>query len=102
MRESRTSGAATAPTSSTATATTTPKNQPGRGALAVDALTDPRAEGNARAPGTQRQTGRRIVVKVKVQAKEELTAKATGKIKVNPTYKLRRRRSISQRARPRG
>ena len=59
------------------------------GALAVDALTDPRPEGNARAARTQRQTGRRIVVKVKVQAKEELTAKATGKIKVNPTYKLR-------------
>ncbi len=67
----------------------TPANGADTSSVAVDALSDPRAEGRARAARTQRQTGRRIVVKVKVQAKEELIAKATGKIKVNATYKLR-------------
>ena len=58
------------------------------GALAVDAVTVAKAEGQARAARTQRQTGPAIVVTVKVEAREELTAKATGKVKINPTYKL--------------
>jgi hypothetical protein len=58
------------------------------GAIAVDALTDTKADGKASAARTQRQTGKRIVVKVKVKANERLTVKARGKIKVNPTYKL--------------
>jgi hypothetical protein len=62
------------------------------GSLAVDALTNTKAEGRASAARTQRQGAKRIVVKVKVKAEEELTAKATGKIKVNPTYKLRPRK----------
>ena len=39
--------------------------------------------------GRRRQSGNRIVVRVKLRAKEQLTAKATGEIKVNPTYKLK-------------
>ena len=58
------------------------------GALALDAVTVAKAEGQARAARTQRQTGPTIVVTVKVEAREELTAKAKGKIKINPTYKL--------------
>jgi len=58
------------------------------GALALDAVTVAKAEGQARAARTQRQTGPAIVVTVKVEAREELTAKAKGKIKINPTYKL--------------
>ena len=57
--------------------------------VSVDALTDTKAEGKASAARTQGQTGKRIVVKLKVRAKERLDAKATGKIKVNPTYKLK-------------
>ena len=45
--------------------------------------------GKATAKRTQGQDGKKIVVKVKVRAKERLTAKASGKIKVNPTYKLK-------------
>jgi hypothetical protein len=57
--------------------------------VAVDSLTDTKLTGKASARKTQRQTGKRIVVKAKVKAKERLTAKASGKVKVNPTYKLR-------------
>ena len=56
------------------------------GTIAVDGLGPP---GKATAKPTQRQTGRKIVLKVKVKARERLTAKASGKVKVNPTYKLR-------------
>ena len=57
--------------------------------LAVDGLADATLAGKASAARTQRQSGSRIVVKAKVKAKEQLTAKATGKIKVNPAYKLK-------------
>jgi hypothetical protein len=57
--------------------------------VAVDALTDTTLAGNARATKTQRQHGNAIVVEVKVNADERLTAKASGKITVNPTYKLK-------------
>ena len=58
--------------------------------LVVDALTvDTVASGRVSAAQTQRQHGKKIVVKVKVKAKEQLTAKASGKVKVNPTYKLK-------------
>jgi hypothetical protein len=57
--------------------------------VAVDGLTDERLAGRARAIKTQKQRGKRVVVKVRVKAKERLSAKASGKIKVNPTYKLR-------------
>ena len=58
-------------------------------ALAVDGLTDTKLAGRASAPRTQRQGGKKVVVEVKVTAKERLTAKATGKVKVNPTHELR-------------
>ena len=57
--------------------------------IAVDALTDRRVAGKASAARTQRQSGKKIRVKVKVKAKEKLTARASGKIKVNPAYRLR-------------
>ena len=57
--------------------------------IAIDALTADRVAGEASAAKTQRQRGKRIIVKVRIKAKERLTAKATGKIKVNPTYKLK-------------
>ena len=57
--------------------------------LAVDALTDTKLAGKASAKKTQRQNGRKVLVKVKLKAKERLTAKASGKIKVSPTYKLK-------------
>jgi hypothetical protein len=57
------------------------------GALAVDSLGLP--PGRATAKPTQRQKGKKIALKVKVEARTRLTAKATGKIKVNPTYKLK-------------
>ena len=59
------------------------------GALALDAVTVTKAEGQARAARTQPQAGQAIVVTVKVKAREQLTAKARGKIKINPTYKLK-------------
>ena len=55
-------------------------------AIAVDGLGPP---GKATAKPTQSQKGKKIVVTVKVKARERLTAKASGEIKVNPTYKLR-------------
>jgi hypothetical protein len=57
--------------------------------VAVDSLADTQAEGKASAKRTQRQTGKKVLVKAKVKAKERLTAKASGKIKVNPTYRLK-------------
>ena len=45
--------------------------------------------GRASVPPTQTQNGNRIIVRVKVKAQEQLTAKATGKIEINPTYKLK-------------
>ena len=57
--------------------------------VAVDSLTDTKLAGKASAVRTQRQTGKKIVVKVNVKARERLTAKASGEIKVNPTYKVR-------------
>ncbi len=55
-------------------------------AIAVNALQPP---GEVTAKRTQRQKGERIRIQVRVKAKERLTAKAGGKIKVNPTYKLK-------------
>ena len=63
------------------------------GGFAVDALTDTKLAGRASAAKTQKQQGKKIVVKVKVKADEQLTAKASGKIKVNPTYKLKPRKA---------
>ena len=60
-----------------------------RGGLAVDDLTDTKLAGKASAKKIQRQRGKRIRVAVKVKAKEQLTAKASGKIRINPTYKLK-------------
>jgi hypothetical protein len=57
--------------------------------LAVDDLTDTVLRGNATAKHTQRLRGNKIRIAVKVKAKERLRAKITGKIKVNPTYKLK-------------
>ena len=52
--------------------------------------------GNATAKRTQRQKGKRIVVSVKVKAREHLEAEISGAIKVNATYKLKNRtRSIA-------
>jgi hypothetical protein len=53
--------------------------------LTVDALTDTKLAGKARAAKTQKQRGNAIGVKVKVRAGERLTAKARGTIEVNPT-----------------
>ena len=50
---------------------------------------DAEVAGKASAAKTQKQHGKKIVVKVKVKANEKLTAKASGKVKVNPTYKLK-------------
>jgi hypothetical protein len=44
--------------------------------------------GKARAAKAQRQHANAIVVKVNVSADERLTAEASGKIKVNPSYEL--------------
>ena len=52
---------------------------------------DTTLKGTATASGTQRQYGRRIVVRVKVRASEALTAKARGTIKLDRTYELRPR-----------
>ena len=57
--------------------------------IAVDTLPDTKLAGKATAARTQDQRGEGIAVRVKLKAKEQLTAKATGKIKVNPTYKLK-------------
>jgi catechol 2,3-dioxygenase-like lactoylglutathione lyase family enzyme len=47
--------------------------------------------GTATAKRTQRQKGKKIVVEIKVKAKEDLKAEASGRIKVNPAYKLETR-----------
>ena len=57
--------------------------------LAVDAPTVTKAEGKASAAKTQKQTGKTILVKLRIEAKERLTAKARGQIRVNTTYKLK-------------
>jgi hypothetical protein len=54
--------------------------------IAVNAL---RPIGSASAKGTQKQKGHRIRVRVKVNAKHRMTARASGKIKINPTYQLK-------------
>ena len=59
-----------------------------RGGLAVDDLTDAVLRGNATAKRTQKQQDNTVRIAVKIKAKERLSAKVTGKIKVNPTYKL--------------
>ena len=53
----------------------------------------PKLAGKATAATTQGQSGKEIVVRVRLRAKEQLTAKASGKIKVNPTYKLRSKKA---------
>ena len=58
-------------------------------AIAVDAPTVTKAEGKASAPKTQKQAGKTILVKVRIEGKERLTAKARGQIRVNTTYKLK-------------
>ena len=63
--------------------------------LAVDALIDTSptsVRARTTAQRTQKQRGKRIRVKVKVKAKERLTARATGEVEINPTYKLKPRR----------
>ena len=60
-----------------------------RGGLAVDDLTDTGLAGKASAKRTQKQRGKKVRIAVKIKAKERLRAKITGKIKVNPTYKLK-------------
>ena len=50
---------------------------------------DAEVAGKASAAKTQKQHGKKIVVKVKVKAKEQLTAEASGEIKVNPAYRLK-------------
>jgi virginiamycin B lyase len=57
-------------------------------AIAVDAPTVTKAEGKASAAKTQTQ-GKAIVVKVRIEAKERLTAEARGQITFNATYKLK-------------
>jgi hypothetical protein len=60
--------------------------------VAVDALTDRRVAGKASAKRTQKQKQKKIRVSVRVKAKERLTARASGKIKVNPAYRLKPKR----------
>ena len=50
---------------------------------------DTKLEGSASAKGTQIKTGVAIRVRVKITAQEALTAEASGRIKVNRTYKLK-------------
>jgi hypothetical protein len=57
--------------------------------LPTGVAVSPKLAGKATAPRTQGQRGKEIVVRVKLRATEQLTAKASGKVKVNPTYKLR-------------
>ena len=54
--------------------------------IAVNAL---RPVGKVTADRTQRQRGNKIRITVKVKAKQRLTARATAKVKVNPTYSLK-------------
>ena len=54
--------------------------------IAVNAL---RPVGNVTAERTQRQKGNKIRLKVTVKAKRRHTARATGKVEINPTYSLR-------------
>ena len=49
--------------------------------------------GRASAAKTQKQHGKRIVIKVTVKAKEQLTAEASGKVKVSPAYRLKPRKA---------
>ena len=62
---------------------------PSHTGLAVDGLTDTDLAGTASAARTQKQRRKRIRVEVVVEAKEPLTVEASGKIKVNPAYKLK-------------
>ena len=55
----------------------------------MNTLPDDQLAGKATAATTQGQSGKKVLVKAKVKAKERLTAKASGKVKINPTYKLR-------------
>jgi hypothetical protein len=61
--------------------------------VAVTTLPDTKLAGRARAATTQDQSGEGIVVRVKVKAKEQLTAKASGTVKVNPSYKLKSKKA---------
>ena len=47
--------------------------------------------GTATAKRAQRQKGRKIVIRVKIKAREDLEAEISGRIKVNATYKLKTR-----------
>ncbi len=60
-------------------------------ALAVDGLTikDTTVAAAAKARRVQRQTGHKIQVKLKIKAKEALSAQVTGKILLNPSYRLK-------------
>jgi hypothetical protein len=60
-------------------------------ALAVDGLTikDTTVAAAAKARRVQRQTGHRIRVKLKIKAKEALSAQVSGKIGLSPSYKLK-------------
>ena len=56
---------------------------------AIDGLTDTELAGTASAAKTQKQLGKRVHLKLVVETKEPLTVEASGKIKLNPTYKLK-------------
>ena len=59
--------------------------------VAVSTPPDTKLAGKATAATPQDQSDEAIVVRVKLKAKEQLTAKATGKVEVNPTYRLKSR-----------
>ncbi|MGA7436449.1 MAG: hypothetical protein WBW44_12650, partial [Solirubrobacterales bacterium] len=48
-------------------------------------------DGSATAKRTQRQKGRKIVIRVRVKARENLEAEISGRIKANRTYRLKTR-----------
>ena len=56
--------------------------------LALDRRRDTKVVGGATATKTQSQAGKRIVVRIEVKVQETVTARASGKIEIAPTYKL--------------
>ena len=56
--------------------------------LALDRRRDTKVVGGATATKTQNQAGKRIVVRIEVKVQETVTARASGKIEIAPTYKL--------------
>lgn len=65
---------------------------PAKSDFTVDTVLD----GSARAKGRQRQRARSIAVTVRVRAREALTARVRGTVRVNPTYRLKQvRRGVA-------